>query len=195
MPYLCHWSSILPHFIIDHHVAVVFVCNLQAGNYSCLVAEFHLYRLLGFHLVQSYLPTILMVVISWVSFWMDVNSVPGRVTLGITTLLTVSSKATSKWRVHVQAHSHEKLPINHFQVSIHLWQTQKSKTILVLNKMSKGIKTFSFPVFFNNDLNVSVQIAFFPALSFYDTHINLYGAHIKEFISFFVFLAVCPPKI
>lgn len=37
-----------------------------------------------------------MVVISWVSFWMDVNSVPGRVTLGITTLLTVSSKATSK---------------------------------------------------------------------------------------------------
>lgn len=68
----------------------------KAGNYSCLVAEFHLARLLGFHLVQSYLPTILMVVISWVAFWMDVNAVPGRVTLGITTLLTVSSKATSK---------------------------------------------------------------------------------------------------
>ncbi|XP_035707063.1 glycine receptor subunit alpha-2 isoform X2 [Folsomia candida] len=70
--------------------------EFQIGNYSCLVAEFHLYRLLGFHLVQSYLPTILMVVISWVSFWMDVNSVPGRVTLGITTLLTVSSKATNQ---------------------------------------------------------------------------------------------------
>ncbi len=68
----------------------------NAGNYSCLVAEFHLVRLLGFHLVQSYLPTILMVVISWVAFWMDVNAVPGRVTLGITTLLTVSSKATSE---------------------------------------------------------------------------------------------------
>ncbi|CAG7830019.1 unnamed protein product, partial [Allacma fusca] len=50
---------------------------------------------MGFHLVQSYLPTILMVIISWVSFWMDVNSVPGRVTLGVTTLLTVSSKATN----------------------------------------------------------------------------------------------------
>jgi hypothetical protein len=72
-----------------------FYC-LSAGNYSCIVATFHLSRSLGYHLVQSYLPTILMVFISWVSFWMDVNSVPGRVTLGITTLLTVSHKATSE---------------------------------------------------------------------------------------------------
>ena len=45
-------------------------------------------------MVQSYLPTILIVVISWVSFWMDVDSVAGRTTLGVTTLLTVSSKAS-----------------------------------------------------------------------------------------------------
>ncbi|XP_040582791.1 glycine receptor subunit beta-type 4-like [Lepeophtheirus salmonis] len=63
------------------------------GNYSCLVAKFHLSRSLGFHMVQSYVPTILIVVISWVSFWMDVDSVPGRTTLGVTTLLTVSSKS------------------------------------------------------------------------------------------------------
>nr|CAD7445145.1 unnamed protein product [Timema bartmani] len=65
--------------------------SFQIGNYSCLVAEFHLSRSVGFHLVQSYLPTILIVVISWVSFWMDVDSVPGRTTLGVTTLLAVSS--------------------------------------------------------------------------------------------------------
>ncbi|XP_065335734.1 glycine receptor subunit alpha-2-like isoform X1 [Cloeon dipterum] len=65
-----------------------------AGNYSCLVAEFYLSRSVGFHLVQSYLPTILIVVISWVSFWMDVNSVPGRTTLGVTTLLAVSSQSS-----------------------------------------------------------------------------------------------------
>ncbi|KAF2362964.1 Neurotransmitter-gated ion-channel ligand-binding domain [Trinorchestia longiramus] len=64
------------------------------GNYSCLVAEFHLQRSVGFHLVQSYLPTILIVAISWVSFWMDVDSVPGRTTLGVTTLLTVSTKSS-----------------------------------------------------------------------------------------------------
>ncbi len=66
------------------------------GNYSCLVARFHLSRSVGFHMVQSYIPTILIVVISWVSFWMDVDSVPGRTTLGVTTLLTVSSKSAGK---------------------------------------------------------------------------------------------------
>ena len=59
-----------------------------------MLAELHLKRSLGFHMVQSYLPTILIVVISWVSFWMDVDSVAGRTTLGVTTLLTVSSKAS-----------------------------------------------------------------------------------------------------
>nr|WMV64452.1 cys-loop ligand-gated ion channel subunit [Pardosa pseudoannulata] len=62
------------------------------GEYSCLRAEFYLRRSVGYHLVQSYLPTILIVVISWVSFWLDVNAIPARITLGVTTLLTISSK-------------------------------------------------------------------------------------------------------
>ena len=63
------------------------------GNYSCLAAKFNLFRSIGFHLVQSYIPTILFVIVSWVSFWMDVEHVPGRVALGVTTLLTISSKS------------------------------------------------------------------------------------------------------
>ena len=55
-----------------------------------MVAEFHLHRSIGFHLIQSYLPSILIVAISWVSFWMDIDCVPARVTLGVITLLTVS---------------------------------------------------------------------------------------------------------
>ena len=41
-------------------------------------------------MIQSYLPSILIVAISWVSFWMDIDCVPARVTLGVITLLTVS---------------------------------------------------------------------------------------------------------
>lgn len=68
--------------------------SFQIGNYSCLVAEYYLRRSVGYHLVQSYLPTMLIVAISWVSFWMDVDSVPGRTTLGVTTLLAVSSQSS-----------------------------------------------------------------------------------------------------
>ena len=66
----------------------------MTGEYSCLKAEFYLQRALGYHLVQSYLPTILIVVISWVSFWLDVEAIPARITLGVTTLLTISSKGS-----------------------------------------------------------------------------------------------------
>ena len=72
-------------------------CN-STGNYSCLAAEFHLHRSIGFHLIQSYLPSTLIVGISWVSFWMDVDCVPARVTLGVITLLSISGQvANGEW--------------------------------------------------------------------------------------------------
>ncbi|KAK4325598.1 hypothetical protein Pmani_003840 [Petrolisthes manimaculis] len=69
--------------------------SFHIGNYSCLQAAFELRRNIGYHLVQSYLPTSLIVVVSWVSFWLDVDAIPSRVTLGVTTLLTVCSESTS----------------------------------------------------------------------------------------------------
>nr|XP_027219824.1 glycine receptor subunit alpha-4-like [Penaeus vannamei] len=84
----------MPQFEMEEIVPTTCQESFQIGNYSCLVAEFHMRRAIGFHFVQSYLPTTLIVVISWVSFWMDVDSVPGRTTLGVTTLLTVSSKSS-----------------------------------------------------------------------------------------------------
>ena len=68
----------------------LFICI--SGNYSCLVAHFYLKRSVSFHLIQSYLPSIMIVAISWVSFWMDIEAVPGRISLGVITLLTVSSQ-------------------------------------------------------------------------------------------------------
>lgn len=32
--------------------------------------------------MDYYVPSILLVVVSWVSFWLDPNAVPGRTTLG-----------------------------------------------------------------------------------------------------------------
>ena len=56
------------------------------------MADFHLARSIGYYFIQSYLPSILIVAISWVSFWMDIEAVPGRISLGVITLLAVSSQ-------------------------------------------------------------------------------------------------------
>ncbi|OQR69593.1 glycine receptor subunit alpha-2-like [Tropilaelaps mercedesae] len=82
----------LPQFEIENVTVSLCKEKFHIGEYSCLKAEFYLQRSLGYHMVQSYLPTILIVVISWVSFWLDVDAIPARVTLGVTTLLTISSK-------------------------------------------------------------------------------------------------------
>ncbi|XP_022696824.1 glycine receptor subunit alpha-2-like [Varroa jacobsoni] len=100
-----HWSERNPIILFENLKLPQFeiqnvstsLCNetFYLGEYSCLKAEFHLQRSMGYHLVQSYLPTVLIVVISWVSFWLDVEAIPARITLGVTTLLTISSKITT----------------------------------------------------------------------------------------------------
>ncbi|XP_023216469.1 glycine receptor subunit alpha-2-like [Centruroides sculpturatus] len=82
----------LPQFEIQDINTSLCKEKFHIGEYSCLRAEFNLQRSIGHHLVQSYLPTALIVVISWVSFWLDVESIPARITLGVTTLLTITSK-------------------------------------------------------------------------------------------------------
>ncbi|KAI0234381.1 Gamma-aminobutyric acid receptor subunit gamma-2 [Lamellibrachia satsuma] len=54
---------------------------------------FHLRREIGYYLLQIYLPCYLIVIISWVSFWINREAVPARVTLGITTILTTCTIA------------------------------------------------------------------------------------------------------
>ncbi|XP_076352734.1 glycine receptor subunit alpha-4-like [Tachypleus tridentatus] len=62
--------------------------------FSYLNVTFVLKRQNGYHMVQTYLPTFLIVTISWVSFWLNVDAVPARVTLGVTTLLTLTTVAS-----------------------------------------------------------------------------------------------------
>ena len=42
-------------------------------------------------MVQTYIPTMLIVVLSWVSFWIPRSSPPARVALGITTVLALTT--------------------------------------------------------------------------------------------------------
>lgn len=69
--------------------------NLSSGTYSRLVAEIHFARRMGYYLIQIYIPSSLIVVISWVSFWLHRNASPARVQLGVTTVLTMTTLMSS----------------------------------------------------------------------------------------------------
>ncbi|XP_023214796.1 glutamate-gated chloride channel alpha-like [Centruroides sculpturatus] len=64
----------------------------STGNYTSLIANFTFSRHLTSHIVNTYIPSSLVVALSWLSFWLRVGDVPARVTLGVTSLLTLSTQ-------------------------------------------------------------------------------------------------------
>merc|ERR1711997_1448457 len=65
------------------------------GNYSRLACEIQFVRSMGYYLIQIYIPSSLIVVISWVSFWLNRGATPARVGLGVTTVLTMTTLISS----------------------------------------------------------------------------------------------------
>ncbi|KAI8519730.1 Glycine receptor subunit alpha-3, partial [Branchiostoma belcheri] len=51
--------------------------------------RFTLTRRLSYHLLQTYIPSMSIVAMSWVSFWINMESAPARTGLGVTTVLTM----------------------------------------------------------------------------------------------------------
>ena len=68
--------------------------QLATGIYQRLSLLFALKRNIGYFIFQTYLPSILIVMLSWVSFWINHEATSARVTLGITTVLTMTTIST-----------------------------------------------------------------------------------------------------
>ncbi|XP_034948810.1 glycine receptor subunit alphaZ1 isoform X2 [Chelonus insularis] len=64
------------------------------GNFSRLVAFFRFERQIGHHLIQTFAPSTLVVMLSWFSFWLGLDAIPGRVTLLVTSMLTLVTMFT-----------------------------------------------------------------------------------------------------
>uniref|UniRef100_A0A8D0HLE1 Gamma-aminobutyric acid type A receptor subunit gamma1 n=1 Tax=Sphenodon punctatus TaxID=8508 RepID=A0A8D0HLE1_SPHPU len=70
------------------------VSHTQSGDYVIMTIFFNLSRRMGYFTIQTYIPCILTVVLSWVSFWINKDAVPARTSLGITTVLTMTTLST-----------------------------------------------------------------------------------------------------
>lgn len=75
-------TSILCCSALFPGVALLTRAIYLAGHYSVQVVHFHLQRKLGYYLIQTYIPLIMVVVLSQVSFWINKESVPARTVAG-----------------------------------------------------------------------------------------------------------------
>uniref|UniRef100_A0A673LQU6 Gamma-aminobutyric acid receptor subunit alpha-2 n=1 Tax=Sinocyclocheilus rhinocerous TaxID=307959 RepID=A0A673LQU6_9TELE len=67
----------------------------STGEYTVMTAHFHLKRKIGYFVIQTYLPCIMTVILSQVSFWLNRESVPARTVFGVTTVLTMTTLSIS----------------------------------------------------------------------------------------------------
>ncbi|XP_060746265.1 gamma-aminobutyric acid type A receptor subunit zeta [Tachysurus vachellii] len=63
----------------------------ETGRYPKLIFHFQLRRSILYFILETYVPSSALVVLSWVSFWISQASVPARICIGVTTVLTMTT--------------------------------------------------------------------------------------------------------
>ncbi|XP_068983859.1 glutamate-gated chloride channel isoform X5 [Bombus flavifrons] len=84
----------LPRFTLEKFYTDYCNSKTNTGEYSCLKVDLLFKREFSYYLIQIYIPCCMLVIVSWVSFWLDQSAVPARVSLGVTTLLTMATQTS-----------------------------------------------------------------------------------------------------
>ncbi|CAM1293083.1 GLRA3 (predicted) [Pycnogonum litorale] len=85
----------LPRFTLERYYTTYCQSKTKTGVYPCLFVHLVFKREFSYYLIQIYIPCCMLVIVSWVSFWLDQNAIPARVSLGVTTLLTMATQTSS----------------------------------------------------------------------------------------------------
>lgn len=105
----------LAEFIIDKDEAVkTGRCDKKfvTGIHSCIQVKFKVKREVGFYLFQIYTPSLLIVSLSWFTFWIDPQNSPARVGVGIFVFVNLS---------FIQANENSALPQVSYMKALDLW--------------------------------------------------------------------------
>ncbi|XP_069487820.1 gamma-aminobutyric acid receptor subunit alpha-4 isoform X2 [Ambystoma mexicanum] len=87
-------SSLVQYDLVGQTVSSETIKSIT-GEYVVMTVYFHLRRKMGYFMIQTYIPCIMTVILSQVSFWINKESVPARTVFGITTVLTMTTLSIS----------------------------------------------------------------------------------------------------
>ncbi|BFZ14997.1 hypothetical protein BsWGS_18036 [Bradybaena similaris] len=80
--------------LVSHSLSNCTKTYKETGSFSCVQADLILQRDVGYYIIQVYVPSVLIVILSWVSFWLDVEAIPARISLGVLTVLTMTTQSS-----------------------------------------------------------------------------------------------------
>ncbi len=81
----------LPAFRLIGYNLLKAESTFSTGSFSHLKLEFIISRHIDFYLTQVYVPAAMIVLISWIPFWLSRADSQARVALGVTTVLTMTT--------------------------------------------------------------------------------------------------------
>nr|WMV64455.1 cys-loop ligand-gated ion channel subunit [Pardosa pseudoannulata] len=112
-PFDLNQNFVLTGFVLRNYSLEESVASYWlTGNFSRITLRFEIEREFGHFLLDIYVPSILFVVTSWLSFWVEIPAAPARVTLSMTTMLTL---VTSEKAIR------EKLPKVSYVHALDIW--------------------------------------------------------------------------
>ncbi|XP_078719510.1 gamma-aminobutyric acid receptor subunit alpha-1-like isoform X1 [Lampetra fluviatilis] len=88
-------GSRLNQYNLINHTVGSELSRSSTGVYTVMTTRFHLRRNIGYFVIQTYLPCIMTVLLSQVSFWLNREAVPARTVFGVTTVLTMTTLSIS----------------------------------------------------------------------------------------------------
>ncbi|XP_065156514.1 glutamate-gated chloride channel-like isoform X3 [Atheta coriaria] len=74
-------------YLIENQTMICPTKSSWRGNYSCLKVDLKFTRDRAFYFTTVFIPGIILVTSSFITFWLEWNAVPARVMIGVTTML------------------------------------------------------------------------------------------------------------
>uniref|UniRef100_A0A8C9NU43 Gamma-aminobutyric acid receptor subunit pi n=1 Tax=Serinus canaria TaxID=9135 RepID=A0A8C9NU43_SERCA len=81
----------LSQYTVERYHTLVSRSQQETGSYPRLILQFELRRNFLYFILETYVPSTLLVMLSWVSFWITLDSVPARTCIGVTAVLSMTT--------------------------------------------------------------------------------------------------------